>query len=70
MVKVNFQRSSLSHFVLKKQNNLKDVVQWMIHIQLNNLSVSEILYKGFKYMVNISKTCLYNTDPLKPHFYI
>ena len=37
------------------------------------LYVLELLYKSVCYINdfrNITKTCLYNFDPLKPHFYI
>ena len=27
-------------------------------------------YSGFHFILHITKTCLYNFDPLKPHFYI
>ena len=35
-----------------------------------NVSKKACTLKGNNLLPNITKTCLYNVDPLKPHFYI
>ena len=36
----------------------------------NKKNITNLLSFNLVQMVDITKTCLYNVDPLKPHFYI
>ena len=39
-------------------------------IELLRFEISKVLSRAPRFWIVITKTCLYNVDPLKPHFYI
>ena len=50
-----------SHSLLSEKINKKNII---------NVSPAELAQRVVKVNNFIRKTCLYNSDPLKPHFYI